>query len=397
MNVLYGPNEKIINKLTKILILLFLNRKNHVSLQHTKIDKILEKDSLKKILGNIAKYLIPLIIGAGLFYLLYSNFDFEQMKVIMRSGFNFWWIALALVISVFSHIFRAFRWRLQLRALDIDAPISALINSIFGTYAVNLVFPRLGEVWRSGYIAERQKASFTTVFGSMVADRVSDSITVLLLAVFTFFIAQDAFFTFLNTYPQVKDGLWNILMSPWTWIIIVGGITALIVLFASNTKNGMINKIKLMVKNLWDGFYVIIKMKGKWWFLFYTFLVWGCYFSQLYVATFAFPFTEDLGLKATLVLFVLSSISMGIPTNGGLGAWHIAIIFGLSLYGIGSNFSPKGPFDAQASTFAMVVWGMQTLLLIALGLYAFAYIAIDKHRIKTGKTIVRSNSTGMKL
>ena len=41
--------------------------------------------------------------------------------------------------------------------------------SIFGTYAVNLVFPRLGEVWRTGYIAQRQKAPFTTVFGSMVA------------------------------------------------------------------------------------------------------------------------------------------------------------------------------------------------------------------------------------
>ncbi|MEG0559209.1 MAG: lysylphosphatidylglycerol synthase transmembrane domain-containing protein [Muribaculaceae bacterium] len=354
-------------------------------------------DTLKKILGNVAKYIIPLAIGVGLFYFLCKNVDVEQMKEIMRTNVNYWWIGLALVISVFSHIFRALRWRLQLRALNIDAPLSALINSIFGTYAVNLAFPRLGEVWRSGYIADRQKASFTTVFGSMVADRLSDSVTVLLLTVFTFFIAQDAFYTFLNTYPQIKDGLWNILVSPWVWIMLIAIIGAFMWLFIHKTSNATINKVKLMAHNLWDGFYSITKMSGKWWFVFYTFLIWGCYFVQLYVAFYAFPYTEDLGLKAALVCFVLSSISMGIPTNGGLGAWHIAIIFGLSLYGIGHNFSPSGPFDAQASTFAMVVWGAQTLLLIALGIYAFIYIAIDKNFIKKGKVFVRTTGTKMKL
>lgn len=362
-----------------------------------KDNKILVKDTVKKILQNGAKYIIPLAIGVGLFYLLYTNVDVEQMKEIMRTNVNYWWIGLALVISVFSHIFRAFRWRLQLRALNIDAPISALINSIFGTYAVNLVFPRLGEVWRSGYIAERQKASFTTVFGSMVADRLSDSVTVLLLTFFTFFIAQDAFFTFLDTYPHLKDGLWNMLVSPWIWIVIITAVGGFMWLFMHKTQNATINKVKLMINNLWNGFYSITKMKGKWLFLLYTLLIWGCYFIQLYVAFYAFPYTENLGVKVALVCFVLSSISMGIPTNGGLGAWHIAIIFGLSLYGIGQNFSPSGPFDAHASTFAMVVWGAQTLLLIALGIYAFVYIAIDKHFIKTGKVIVRTSGKSMKL
>ncbi len=357
----------------------------------------MEKDTFKKLIGNIAKYLIPLIIGIGLFYFLYKNVDMEEMKKIVRTEVNYWWIGLALVISIFSHIFRAYRWRLQLKALDVDAPISAIINSIFGTYAVNLVFPRLGEVWRSGYIANRQKASFTVIFGSMVADRLTDTITVLLLTIFTFFIAQKAFYSFLDTYPQIKDGLWNMLVSPWMWIGLALCIVLLVWLFTHKTNNAFINKVKLMVGNLWDGFIAVTKMKGKWWFLLYTVLIWGCYFSQLYVAFFAFSFTENLGIVAALVLFVLSSISMGLPTNGGLGAWHIAIIFGLSLYGVGTDFTPKGPFNAEASAFAMVVWGAQTLLLIALGIYAFIYIAVDKKRIDEGKVIVRSSGEHMKL
>ena len=177
---------------------------------------------VKKILTNILKYLVPVIIGVGLFYFLYANVDVEEMKRVIKSDVNYWWFLPVIVVSTFSHIFRAMRWRLQLRAIGVDAPLSALINSIFGTYAVNLIFPRLGEVWRTGYIADRQKASFTTVLGSMVADRLTDTVTVLLLTVFTFFLAQDAFMQFLSTYPQIKDGIENMLKSPLLWIAAVG-------------------------------------------------------------------------------------------------------------------------------------------------------------------------------
>ena len=41
-------------------------------------------------------------------------------------------------------------------------------------------------VWRTGYIAARERAPFTTVFGSMVADRLADTLTVLILLLLTF-------------------------------------------------------------------------------------------------------------------------------------------------------------------------------------------------------------------
>lgn len=331
-----------------------------------------------------------------MFYFLYANVDVEEMKRVIASDVNYLWFIPVIVVSIFSHIFRAMRWRLQLRAIGVDAPLSALINSIFGTYAVNLIFPRLGEVWRTGYIAERQKASFTTVLGSMVADRLSDTVTVLLLTVFTFFIAQDAFIEFLSTYPQIKDGLWNMVTSPWLWIAAAVMVGVLVRLFTVKTENKMILKVKTMIVNLWNGFSAIAKMEGKWWFLLYTVLLWGCYYMQLYIATFAFTFTADLGVVPVLVLFVLSSIGMGIPTNGGLGSWHIAIIFGLSLYGVGV-FNPSASFDSNASAFAMLVWGVQTLLLIVLGIYAFVYMSIDRSRIKSGKTVVKTSGDGMKL
>ena len=346
-------------------------------------------------LRKILSYIIPLLIGVGLFYFLWTNVDSNQLLDCLKFDVNYWWFVIIAVISVFSHVFRALRWQLQLKALNIHAPIHALICSIFGTYAVNLIFPRLGEVWRCGYIANRQKTSFTTVVGSMVADRVSDTFTVLFLAIVAFFLAQDAFISFLNSNPQFKDSLLDLIASPTVWISITAVILLVVWLFRTQSQNKIISKIRTMVVNMWQGFYAITKMEGKWMFLLYTVLIWGSYFMQLYLAKYAFSFTQDLSVVAILVLFVLSSMGMGVPTNGGLGAYHVAIIFGLSLYGIG--VFDTNNFDPQASAFAMVEWGIQTIILIALGIYTAVYVAVDKHRIATGKTIVNTTGEKMKL
>ena len=332
----------------------------------------------KRMLQAVLKYVVPVIIGVGLIYFLYKNVDLEAMMTNLQSEVNYLWFIPVICISIMSHVFRALRWRLQLRAIGVGAPLHPIVNSIFGTYAVNLVFPRLGEVWRCGYIAQRENASFTQVVGSMVADRLSDTVTVLVLTLGTFALAQDAFYSFLSTYPQVKDGLVGMATSWKVWLLALACLAALAWLATSKTQNAIVLKVKGMVKGLWDGFAAIAHMEGKWWFLLYTVLLWGCYFMQLYIAAQAFTFTCDLSALAILVLFVLSSIGMGIPTNGGLGAWHMAIIFGLSLYGVGT-FSSEHP-DAQASAFAMLVWGIQTLLLIVLGIYAFACIATEKKK-----------------
>ncbi len=346
-------------------------------------------------LRKILTYLIPLIIGVGLFYFLWINIDIKQLVDCMRYDVNYWWFVLIAFISIWSHVFRALRWQLQLRAININAPLHPLVCSIFGTYAVNLIFPRLGEVWRCGYIADRQKASFTQVVGSMVADRLTDTITVLLLTVFTFFLAQDAFYAFLDTYPQLKIKLIAIISSPITWCIGVACVALAIWLIRSQSQNKFIARLHTMARNLWDGFYAITKMEGKWTFILYTVLIWGCYFVQLYLAKYAFTFTHDLSVVAMLVLFVLSSIGMGVPTNGGLGAYHVAIIFGLSLYGVGTFDTSN--FDPQASAFAMLEWGLQTVMLVILGIYTAVYVAIDKHNIAKGKTIVHTSGSKISI
>lgn len=349
-------------------------------LEETFEDSVPAKEPLwKKCLGFAIRYILPIAFTVLLLVYMFHKVDFAEMMDMLRHGVDYWWILLAMGISVFSHVFRAARWQLQLNALNVRPPFMALCCSIFGCYALNLVFPRLGEVWRCTYISSFKKNSFTTVLGSMIADRCADTIMVALLLVFSLIVAAPAIHTFLDKYPVGQDFV-NLISQFWFWAAIVGGgllIVAICYIFRSHP---WMDKIKGMALNLWEGISVIVKMKGKWKFLLYTLCIWGCYYIQLYVAFYAFDFTRALchetgmaaGFTPCLVAFVLSSISMAIPSNGGLGPWNIAIMFALAIYGVS---------DGEGTAFSMVQWSGQTVMLILLGIFTMGYISLYKTKI----------------
>lgn len=334
----------------------------------------------KKIMSYVVRWLLPLALTILLVTYMFKKVNFSDMWEIVTHGVDYWWILAAMVISVFSHIFRALRWQIQLRSLGIRPPLMALICSIFGTYALNLVFPRLGEIWRCSYIAGREHKPFTTVVGSMVADRLSDTLIVLLLTLLTFVVATPAIEAFLVKYP-IGAGLVDTFKSPWTWTVVFGSVALVWAIFTLGRNLGPVAKTRQWIGEMWKGFASIATMQGKWKFIGYTLCIWGCYYVQLYVAFFAFPFTRELcsepglafGLTPCLVAFVLSSIGMAVPSNGGLGPWNIAVMFGLAVYGIS---------DAQGTAFSMLQWSGQTVMLILLGIYTMAYISVSGRKKK---------------
>ena len=344
----------------------------------TNLQATYDMKHLKKILTYILRWLLPLALTVLLVSYMFRKVNFSDMWHIITNGVDYWWILAAMGISVLSHVFRALRWQIQLRSLDIRPPLMALVCSIFGTYALNLVFPRLGEIWRCTYIAGREHKPFTEVVGSMVADRLSDTLMVLMLTLLTFVIAAPAIESFLVKYP-VGQGLVDSLKNPLTWAVAVGVVLVVWAVFHFGRNTGPVKKITKWLREMWHGFASVGTMKGKWKFIAYTFAIWGCYYIQLYVAFFAFSFTRELcanpayafGLVPCLVAFVLSSIGMAVPSNGGLGPWNIAVMFGLAVYGIS---------DAQGTAFSMLQWSGQTVMLIILGIYTMIYVSVGKKK-----------------
>jgi hypothetical protein len=70
-----------------------------------------------------------------------------------------------------------------------------------------------------------------------------------------------------------------------------------------------------------------------------------------------------LGIGCALVSFVVANFAVIVPTPNGAGPWHFAIKTMLILYGVA---------DEQALWFVLIVHTIQTLLVIALGIYAWS-------------------------
>lgn len=308
-----------------------------------------------------------------LFWYVYQKLDIETIFQILKTDVNYFWVILSMVVAVFSHIARALRWRLQLRALHIYPSMRELVNAIFGMYAMNLLFPRLGEVWRCGYLAQRERASFSKVLGSVVSDRLSDTAMLALLTLLVFFMQMRPFRQFLDENPSIEAGVVGTLTSVWLYVGIALCVVAVVWFFRTNSQSRFVQRIRGLMANVWAGFASIVTMKGKFWFIFYTLFIWFCYFMQLYLCIFAFPSTSHLTVAAVLLLYVLGSLGMGLPVQGGIGPWHLAVIAGLSYYGITGN---------EAGAFAFVAHGAQMVLVVLIGIYAFISMACDKKKPK---------------
>lgn len=327
----------------------------------------------------LLRYCVPAVITVGLCYLLVRGMDLRQMWETICTQCDFRWIAVNILLLIGAMWARAARWQLQLRALGIKASVWVLTLSVFGTYAVNLVFPRLGEVWRTGFVAERQKAPFTTVFGSMVADRLSDTVMVGLISLSAFVLAGPQLMSYLGQNPGLMARVIALLCSPVLWGCMTAVLAVTAWIFVRYPENKVVATCRRLWQGLWEGFAVIGSMRGKGLWLFYTLILWACYFVGLVCAFMSFPLVAEVmvrhGLTAVLLCFVLTSLSMLVPSNGGIGPWQWAMIFGLSLYCDGIPGLTK---DYMAS-FANLALGVQAVTSIILGLFTFAWIALTKN------------------
>lgn len=322
--------------------------------------------------------LVPPVITVGLCYVLFRGQDFGAIIAFIKEGCDFRWIALAMVLTVAGFVWRALRWRIQLRASGIDLPVMPSVYSIVGTYAVNLVFPRLGEIWRAEYVARRQRAPFSTALGAMFAERFTDVLIVIIMLVATLFLARPAVAGFIAKYPDAYRAIGGFLSSPWLYVVIVAIVGGIIVFVRWSSESSLVRKTQQMLRNIGHGFVSIFHMRGSGWWLLLTVVLWLTYFVTLVCCFEAFEFTRQVlaehGYSAVFVCYVLASIAMGIPSNGGMGPYQIAMMFGLGCYITDLN-------TTDALAFGNVVLASSLIMIIACGIPTFIAVFFEnRHR-----------------
>ncbi|WP_417859596.1 lysylphosphatidylglycerol synthase transmembrane domain-containing protein [Winogradskyella sediminis] len=313
---------------------------------------------------SILKVGLPLLLGVGLVWYSLSKISIEKLVQYFKDA-DYTWIILGVSLGMLSHISRAYRWLFMVEPLGFKPKFGNSLMAVYAAYLINFTIPRAGEVARATILKNYEELPFDKGFGTIVAERVADTIMLLTIVVLAFFLESEFIFDFFLQKFNITS-------------LILGGsvlfLGALVLfLFIRKGKSKFAIKVKGFVTGLLEGALSIFKMKKKWAFIGHTLFIWVMYVLMFYVTTFALPELQHIGLAAILIGFILSSFSIA-ATNGGVGSFPEAVVLAFSLFGIA---------DDPSRAFGWIVWSTQTLVIIVIGGLSLLYLPIYNRKKTT--------------
>lgn len=309
--------------------------------------------------------MLPFVLGLGILWWMYRGTDWSDFGHYVLHEMNWWWMLLSLAFGILPQMARAWRWKMALEPLGEHPRRTSCIDAIFMSYAASLVIPRVGEVTRCGTLKTSDGVSFTKSLGTVVTERLVDSLLMLLFTGIAFLLQLPMFLRFLKeTNTNVGDLLHRFTGTGYivTFICLVAALIAGVVAIR---RFSFFKKGRDMLQDMWEGILSLRKVRNLPLYLFYSVLIWVGYFLHFYIAFFCFDFTAHLSIGAAFLIFCVGTFAVLVPTPNGAGPWHFAVKTMLVLYGVA---------ETQAIMFALTVHTIQTALVVLLGAFGWARI-----------------------
>ena len=316
-------------------------------------------------LKKALKILLPIGLSIFMLYWVYRDFDFDCAWQVLRGGVNWGWMSFSLFFGVMGHVLRGWRWKQTLEPLQAFPRRSHCVDAVFISYAANLVLPRVGEVSRCGVLARYDAVPFAKSFGTVVTERLIDTLCILLITGITFLLQMPVFLRFFEETGTKIPSVAHLLGSVWFYILLLCVIGVGFLLYYLLRMLSVFEKVKGILCGIWEGILTLRSIRRFPLFLLYTAGIWACYYYHFYLTFYCFDFSAHLGPLAGLVMFVGGTLAVIVPTPNGAGPWHFAVITMMMLYGVSAT---------DAGIFALIVHAIQTLLVVVLGLWGWLHV-----------------------
>lgn len=324
-----------------------------------------------KIIQNTLKIALPLCLGGLILWWMYRDFDWAELWSAVQNELDWTWIWLSMPFGILAQLFRAARWRQALEPLDERPSLAVCVHAIFLSYASSLVIPRIGEVLRCGILKRYENVSFTKSLGTVVTERMVDSLVMLVLSFLIVLCQVRIFMVFFEETGVDFCAFAGRFSTAGYWV--TGGcmLAAAVLLYVLARRLAWLGRTRDMMRNIVDGILSLRKVRRIPIYILYSFGIWGAYFLHFYLTFYSFAGTENLGMATALVAFIVGSFAVLVPTPNGAGPWHFVVKTVLVLYGVSEH---------DGVIFVLVVHTLQTILVVLLGLYAAAALAFVRKR-----------------
>lgn len=289
-----------------------------------------------------------------------------------------WLLAMAVLLMI-SHIIRAERWKMLMEPTGHKITLGGSLLSLMVGYLVNLVIPRGGEVSRCYNLYKLDNSPVEVSFGTVVVERLTDLLCLVLLLIVAFAIESEKLFAFIETLPIQT----SVLPGKFLGLLLIGiaGVCSVLFFIWLAKKNAKLNAfLKKTLSGFKQGLKAVFMLERKTLFIFYSLAIWGLYFMMTYCVILAFEETSHLGFGAVLSLFAIGSIAMAAPLPGGTGSYHALVPAGLV-------FLYQVP-HSEAVAFTFVFHGWQTFNMMLGGAVA---LVITSVLVRKKKAVSQAN------
>jgi glycosyltransferase 2 family protein len=314
------------------------------------------------------RYSVSFLIAFGFLYLAFRGVKFSELWESLK-GANYWWVALLIPLNILMNWVRAERWAHLLAPLKSPISKRSLFSGVMIGYAINNVLPRVGEFVRPYIIGNREGISRTSVFGTIVVERILDFMSFYFIVCVVLFLYPHS----LDPFVGQADGI-----RP---LFLLGSIACLGIFvllffkaealfrFLAKALRVFPEKQKEKAERILDKFYhgfAVAKLRDRFGIiLFHSFLIWGLNAVIMFVPFYAFAPIVKSGLDfgASVVLLVISSIAWILPAPGAMGTYHSFLkVAMVKLYGID---------ETTALSYAIVTHEVGYLVVMIIGAYYY--------------------------
>lgn len=324
------------------------------------------------------KFVFFLSLGLTLIWYSVHNFSAQDIEKLMEmvGGADKLTILYCIFIVMLSHFIRSLRWQMMIMPLGQTPRLSNVFYAVLTGFFFNLIFPRLGEIMKCSLIGKYEKISVDKLVGTMVAERIIDLCCLILVIILTIItqlsLVGDYTQELINAFStKFKMSLVPILIFSTIILLIVG----LVVKYLKNSNLRWVIKIKTLLSGVLEGLMAIMKMKHKAYFLLYTIGIWFLYLASIRVGFPAIAGLAHLGWVPSLTILTFGSFAM-IATQGGIGAYQLAVQKTLGLYGINA---------LTGLAFGWLLWAVQTILMLVTGPISLLLLYLQRNKNNNNK------------
>jgi len=319
---------------------------------------------------------VILFLGLGVFFIWLStkNLSKEDVRMIFDSvkvvnnPFSWCMLFVSAFFALMADVARAVRGKIQLEPLGYRVRMSMSFYAVMVCYLANLAVPRLGEFLRCSFMQRFEHVPFQKTFGTVLTERAVDILLWLVFLVIAIGMNMELLNNLVVDHEQgltlrawfEQKGL--SLLGNYFIYLLLGAILVIYILIRLTRRWWMrvpfLVKVRDFFVGIWRGFISIKDLPNPWRYVFWTALMWVCYFLGTYFCFFAFPFLRGIGPGAAYTLLIFSTIAFMI-SQGGLGSYPLIAAGILYMYGVSYT---------QGLAAGWIGWLLQTVVALVFGL-----------------------------